>query len=77
MSHPHESRGNPPAHPHRLSNALLMIVTVGAAATIATIVLSSGGAAGTVPWKTLTLVFAVPTALAAAYFCLARGHEDS
>lgn len=72
---PHESRADPPAHRHRLSLVLLAVVVVGVAATAATVVLATVREADPIRWQVLTIVFAVPTALAAAYFCLARGRE--
>lgn len=76
MSRPHEAHEPPAGHPHRFSHVLLLIVAGGAIATAITVLMDATGTYDAVAWQALIIVFAVLTALAAAYFCLARASED-
>ncbi|MGH3500089.1 MAG: hypothetical protein ACRDQA_04165, partial [Nocardioidaceae bacterium] len=58
-------------------NALMVAVAIGAVATAVTIVLALTGSYPAVRWQPLTVVFAVPSALGAAFWCLARGREQT
>lgn len=62
---------------HRLSNTLMVAVAIGALATVFTVVMVLTDSYPPMRWQPLTMVFAVPSALGAAFWCLARGREQT